>query len=158
MPDAKRELLRHGLATVAYRGRKAVIDAPPTFAAFQAGVTSRTPAEILAHVGDLFDWALSLVRGAQAWHTSTPLDWPDEVSRFFGAVQALDDALASDAPLATSPEKLLQGPIADALTHIGQIAMLRRLAGAPIKGENYFVADIVAGRVGPEQRAPRREF
>jgi hypothetical protein len=155
-PD--RELLRHALATVAYRGGKAVGNAPETFGAFKANGTIRTPAQILAHIGDLFDWALSIARGRQQWHNSTPLIWDREVSRFFETLQRFDAYLASDAPMACSAGQILQGPLADALTHVGQIAMLRRLAGAAVKSENYFDADIVAGRVGPEQTAPRREF
>lgn len=156
--DAKRDLLRHTLATVAYRGGKALRGAPPDFAAYRCGDSTRTPAAILAHVGDLFDWALSIAQGKQAWHDSTPLAWDAEVARFFAALQRFDDFLASDAALADTPERLFQGPVADALTHIGQIAMLRRLAGAPIKGENYHKAEIASGRVGAEQTAPRREF
>ena len=156
--DAKRELLRHTVATVAYRGGKTIRDAPPAFASFRAGDTTRTPAAILAHIGDLFDWALSIARGAQAWNNSTPLAWDQEVARFFATLQRFDDYLASDAPLACEPEQLFQGPVADALNHVGQIAMLRRLAGAPIKGENYYRAEIVSGRVGAEQALPRREF
>ena len=156
--DAKRELLRHTLATVAYRGGKAVRGAPDTFAAFKAHDTTRTPGQIMAHIGDLFDWALSLAKGAQQWRDSTPLAWDREVARFFGALGAFDAYLASDAPVISSAEELFQGPVADALTHIGQIALLRRLAGASVRAENYFKADIVAGRVGPDQTAPRREF
>ena len=154
----ERALLRHTVATLAYRGGKAVRGAPPEFASLRAGATTRTPVDILAHVGDLLDWAGSLVRGQQRWNTSTPLAWDDEVNRFFGALQALDAQLAADEPLACSAEKLFQGPIADALTHVGQITMLRRLGGAPVKGENYFKADIVAGRVGAGQTAPKMEF
>jgi hypothetical protein len=156
--DPKRELLRHTVATVAYRGGKAVRGAPETFAASRAGDTTRTPGAILAHIGDLFDWALSIARGAQTWNNSTPLRWNEEIARFFGTVQRFDDYLASDAPLACEPEALFQGPVADALNHIGQLAILRRLAGAPIKGENYYRADIVRGRVGADQTPPRREF
>ena len=156
--DDKRVLLRHTVATVAYRGGKAVRGAPASFAKFTAGDPPKTPEQILAHVGDLFDWALSIAEGAQKWNNSTPLPWDDEVSRFFAAVKRLDDYLASDAPIDTTPERLFQGAIADALTHVGQLAMLRRIAGCPIKGENYYQADIVAGRVGAEQTAPRREF
>jgi hypothetical protein len=156
--DPKRELLRHTVATVAYRGGKAVRDAPATFATFRAGDTTRTPAAILAHVGDLFDWGLSIASGAQAWDNSTPLAWDDEIARFFTTLHRFDEYLASDAPLACQPEQLFQGPIADALNHIGQLAMLRRLAGAPIKGENYYRADIARGRVGADQTPPRREF
>jgi hypothetical protein len=156
--DSKRELLRHTVATVAYRGGKAIRGAPPTFASFRAGDTTRTPAAILAHIGDLFDWALSIAKGAQAWNNSTPLPWDQEVERFFATLRRFDDYLASDAPLACEPEQLFQGPVADALNHVGQIALLRRLAGAPIKGENYYRADIALGRVGAEQTSPRREF
>jgi hypothetical protein len=156
--NPKRELLRHAGATIAYRGGKAVRGAPETFATFKAGDGTRTPARILAHVGDLFDWGLSIASGHQAWHNSTPLEWDREVGCFFEALARFDAYLASDAPMACSAEQIFQGPLADALTHVGQIAMLRRLAGAAMKGENYFEADIVAGRVGAEQAAPRRQF
>lgn len=156
--DAKRELLRHTVATVAYRGAKAVRDAPATFGEFSPDGSPRTAARILAHLGDLFDWALSQAKGAEAWKDSTPLEWDREVQRFFAAVKRFDDFLASDAPLSAAPERLFQGAVADSLTHVGQLAMLRRLAGAKIRGENYSRAEIVAGRVGPDQVAPRREF
>ena len=155
--DDKRALLRHAVATIAYRGGKALRGAPARFADFRAGDSSRTPASILAHMGDLFDWALSIAKGAQAWHDSTPLEWDAEAARFFETLKRFDDYLQSDAPLAVSAERLFQGPIADALTHVGQMAMLRRLAGAPIKAENYYQADIASGRVGAEQTPPRRE-
>ena len=153
-----RALLRHTLATVAYRGGKAVRGAPASFATFQPGERTRTPAEILGHLGDLFDWALSIANGRQAWRDSAPLAWDDEVKRFFEALRRLDDRLASAEPLGCPDEQLFQGPIADSLTHVGQLAMLRRMSGSPIKGENYFVADIAAGRVGADQRPARREF
>jgi hypothetical protein len=156
--DPARQLLRHAIATVAYRGGKALRDAPENFASFLIGDKSRTPAQILAHMGDLFDWALSIAQGKQTWHDSTPLAWNAEVDRFFAALKKFDDYLASSEPLHAPIESLLQGPIADALTHIGQLAMLRRLASAPIKGENYFKADITPGRVSLSQSAPRREF
>ena len=156
--DAKREFLRHTLATLAYRGGKAVRGAPEGFAAFTAGPGSRSAGQILAHVGDLFDWALSIARGQEAWRDSAPLPWEQEAARFHAALQAFDEYLASEQSLATTPEKLFQGPVADALTHVGQIALLRRLAAAPVRGENYFRAEIAAGRVGPEQAGPRREF
>ncbi|MFN7987899.1 MAG: hypothetical protein U0529_10525 [Thermoanaerobaculia bacterium] len=156
--DAARELLRHTVATLAYRGGKAVRDTPEGFEALKVGPTTKTPGEILAHVGDLLDWAVSMAHGAPAWKDSKPLPWEEEVARFHAGLARLDAALASDAPLATPPEKLFQGPIADALTHVGQIALLRRLGGGPIRGENYFRADIAAGRVGPEQAPPKREF
>lgn len=156
--DPKRELLRHTVATLAYRGGKAVRNAPTAFAQFQACPSGRTPAQILAHLGDLLDWGLSIAQGKQRWNDSAPLPWDKETDRFFAALKAFDDYLASAEPLHVSPEKLFQGPVADALTHVGQIAMLRRIAGGPMKGENYFVAEIMGGRVGPEQAPPRKEF
>jgi hypothetical protein len=156
--DPARQLLRHMVATAAYRGGKALRGAPESFATFTLGDSPRTPASILAHMGDLFDWTLSMARGEPAWRDSQPLAWDAEVARFFAALKRFDDYLASPEPLHSPAEGLFQGPIADALTHVGQLAMLRRLAGCPIKGENYFKADIAAGRVGPEQSAPRREF
>lgn len=156
--DSARQLLRHSVATVAYRAGKALRGAPEHFSSFHIGDKTRTPAQILAHLGDLFDWALSIAQGQQAWHDSTPLPWDAEIARFSAALKKIDDYLASAEPLSASAEGLLQGPIADAFTHIGQIAMLRRLAGSPIKGENYFQADVVAGRLGLDQTAPRREF
>jgi hypothetical protein len=156
--EEKRAFLRHTVATVAYRGGKAVRGVPASFAAFSGDGSTRTAAKILAHIGDLYDWALSQAKGAEAWHDSTPLEWDREVERFFAALERFDAYLASDAPLAASAEQLFQGAIADSLAHIGQLAMLRRLGGAKMKSENYSRAAIVAGRVGPDQTPPKREF
>jgi hypothetical protein len=157
MTDA-RTLLRHTVATLAYRGGKAIRDAGPNFALYGSPDATRTPAKILAHIGDLMDWALAMSEGRREWSDSLPMPWDEERARFFFALKKFDDYLASGKPLAVSEEKLFQGPIADALTHVGQIAMLRRMAGVPIKGENYFAAEMVVGRVGDDQSSPRREF
>ena len=114
--------------------------------------------EILSHIGDLFDWTLALADGEHRWDPAESDDWDAQVERFFAGLQAVDDRLTSDAPLERPAERLLQGPFADSLTHIGQIAMLRRLAGSPVSGESYFKADIRAGNVGPEQAPPAFEF
>jgi hypothetical protein len=155
---ASRHLLRHTVATLAYRGGKALRGAPEHFAAFRTGDTTRTPAQILAHVGDLLDWALSLAKGKQKWHNSEPVSWDDGSKRFFATLEAFDSYLASGKPLGCASEKLFQGPVADALTHVGQISMLRRMAGAPVRGENYLQAKIEVGAVGPKQAAPKFEF
>jgi len=157
-PDPKREMLRHIVATLAYRGGKAVRDAPESFATFRASETTRTPAEILAHVGDLLDWALSMARGAEAWRPVAPQGWAQDVERFHSSLARFDEYLASCDELDCSCERLFQGALADSLTHVGQITMLRRIAGAPVRGENYAKADIQAGRVGSDQAAPRHEF
>jgi len=156
--DPERALLRHTLATLAYRGGKAIRGAPESFSSFKIGDPPKTPGQILAHIGDLLDWGLSLAQGQQRWQDSAPQAWEADVARFHAGLAAFDAYLASGAPLACTPEKLFQGPIADALTHVGQIGMLRRLAGSPVKGENYFRADIEIGRLGPDQTPPKREF
>ena len=148
--DLKREVLRHMVATVAYRGGLAVVDAPESFASFRAHDTTRTPGEILAHIGDLLEGSLYLLKGEMVFLTSTPLPWKEEITRFFSAIKNLDSYLVSDAPLACPVEKLVQGPIGDALTHVGQIVMLRRIAGNPIRSAAYFTAEIVAGEVNQE--------
>lgn len=153
-----RELLRHTLATLAYRAGKSLRGAPPEFSGFRAGQTTRTPGEILAHLCDLMAWGHRMAQGDKTWVDSTPGAWRDDVDRFFAAVAAFDARLGSEEPLVIAAEKLFQGPIADALTHVGQLAMLRRLAGHQIRGENYAVAAIERGRVGFDQPAPRREF
>jgi len=154
--EEKRKLLRHVLATVAYRAARAIDGATPEFGAFTD--VGRQPVQILAHMGDLFDWALSMVEGTPRWHNSVPLAWSAEVQRFFATLQAFDAFLASDKTLHAPAENLIQGPLADALTHVGQLAMLRRLAGCPARGENFYVADVQAGRVGLEQPAPVNPF
>jgi hypothetical protein len=156
--DPALELFRHTLATLAYRAGKAVRHAPAGFGEFRAGEGLRMPGEILAHVGDLFAWALSIAEGKQRWQDSKPLPWEQEVERFFAALRKFDDYVASGAEVHESLDKLFQGPVADALTHVGQIAMLRRMAGAAVQAENFHKAEIVAGRVGAEQAAPKREF
>ena len=150
--------LRHTLATIAYRAAKAMREAPAEFAQFRVAPGTRTPGEILAHIGDLMDWALTLADGAPRWHDSVPLAWDQEVARFFEATSKLDQRLAATPVDEKTAEGMFQAPIADALTHVGQISMLRRLAGSPVRGESYFRATIVAGNVGPNQAAPGLEF
>lgn len=158
MTTSARDLLRHCLASSAYRAGKVLRDAPESFANFKAAETTRTPVQIVAHMGDLFDWGLSIAKGKQVWHDSTPLPWAQEVDRFFASLKKFDDYLCGDQELHASVEKLFQGPVADAASHIGQLAMLRRMAEAPIRAENYYQADIATGRVGLTQAAPKREF
>ena len=154
----ERDMLRHTVATLAYRGGKVLRDAPPGFETFASGPGTRTPGQILAHIGDLLDWAFHMARGEQVWKDGASLPWKEGTARFFAGLRTLDAYLASSEPLGTSAAGLFQGPIADALTHVGQIGMLRRVAGAPVRGENYVKAEITVGRVGPDQAAPNKEF
>lgn len=158
MTISARELLRHTVATVAYRAGKVLQDAPESFANFQAADSARTPVQLVAHMGDLFDWALSIAKGKQVWRDSKPLPWAQEVARFFETLQRFDDYLCGPEELHASVERLFQGPISDSVNHIGQLALLRRLAGVPIRAENYYQADVAVGRVGREQKAPKGEF
>jgi hypothetical protein len=155
---ADRDFFRHTLATLAYRAAKVLRDAPEEFGRSTISGSTRTPSHILAHMCDLFDWALSNAQGAERWANTVPGPWGSDTDRFFTALGKFDAHLASNAPVACPLEQLFQGPVADALTHVGQLAMLRRLAGCPMKGENYYRADIAAGRVGMQQPSPRREF
>ncbi len=157
-PDPKRDLLRHSLATIAYRGGKMLRDAPASFGDFRVCDGARTPRQIVAHIGDLMEWALSMAQGKQHWHVSEPMSWDEERERFHASLGRFDEYLASANTLHAVPENLFQGPIADSLSHIGQIAMLRRIAATPVKSENYFIAEVTAGRVGANQPAPKFEF
>ena len=148
--DSKRAVLRHMVATVAYRGGLAIKGAPESFATFHIHDTTRTPGEILAHIGDLLAGSLHLAKGNLVQIESKPQPWQEEVTRFFSALKEFDSYLASAEPLACPVEKLVQGPIGDALTHVGQIVMLRRMAGKPIHSGGYFTAEIVPGEVNED--------
>jgi len=158
--DGIRLFLRHALATLSYRAGKAVRDTSEAYGAYKITVDSNSPAEILAHMGDLMEWVLRMAKGKPTWTTAKPLPWNEEVARFFRKVQALDDYLASGEPIEWDPGRLFQSGIADALTHTGQLAMLRRLSGHKMKGENYARAEISIGRVGLDQTPPdpKNEF
>jgi len=157
-PDPEIDFLRHTLATLAYRAEKVLRNAPPDFGALRFAAETRTAAQILAHMCDLMDWALWLAKGKHVWRDSSPGEWEADVDRFFAALVALDAFFVSGVASGAPPARLFQGPIADALTHVGQIAVMRRVAGAPVRGENYFRAEIVPGRAGADQSARRVEF
>ena len=146
----KRELLRHMVATVGYRGGLAITDAPQEFSAFRAHETTRTAGEILAHIGDLLEGSHYLLKGEMVFLTSEALPWDEGVARFFSAVKQLDDYLASEGPLACPVERLMQGPVGDALTHVGQIVMMRRMFGKPVRVGKYFTTEIVAGEINEQ--------
>jgi hypothetical protein len=153
-----RAAVRHLAATLAYRAAKVLRDAPPGFGAATFGPATRRPVQILAHMGDLMAWAVTLAQGQYVWKAEGTDDWSAEVPRFFAGLAALDSELAADGPFAGSLDKLIQGPLADALSHVGQLALLRGMAGAAVRPESYARAEVVAGRVGLEQAPPGREF
>jgi len=156
--DPARIALRQMAATLAYRAAKVLRDAPPDFGHKSFGDATRQPVRILAHMGDLMSWGVSMAAGGKEWKPDGGDDWNTEVERFFTGLAALDAALAADDEFKGSIDKIIQGPIADALTHVGQLAMLRGMAGNPVRPESYARAIITAGRVGLDQEAPRAEF
>src|SRR5262249_2065783 len=158
-PADRRTLpLSHTVATLAYRAAKPIRGAPSHFGGYRPAPPSRSAGEILAHMCDLMDWVLSQAQGKEQWRNSKPRTWEEDAGRFFTALSKFDEYLASGATLHITPGRAFQGAVADALTHTGQIAMLRRLAGARVRGENYSLAEIEMGRTGPDQRKPVSEF
>jgi hypothetical protein len=156
--DTARPVLRHLAATLAYRAAKVLRDVPPGFGSTAFGVSTRRPVLVVAHLADLMAWGVTLVEDRVAWKAGGGDQWDVEVARFFANLAALDHELATASLVPGAAEKLIQGPLADALTHVGQLAMLRGMAGAPVRPESYARATVTAGRVGPDQAAPGREF
>ena len=151
-------VLRHLLATLAYRAAKVLRDVPADFATRSFGSTTRRPILLVAHLADLMAWAITMTEGDVKWKAEGSDDWDTEVKRFFSGLFILDRMLGEKTHSDTTIDQLIQGPLADALTHVGQLAMLRGMAGFPIRPESYARADIVRGRVGLDQAPPRREF
>ncbi len=152
--DDKRALLRHFLATLAYRGQKALRGAPPSFGAFRAGRQVRTPVELMRHITSVLGYARTYFVGGSYRPEPLP-DLQSEIARFHAMLQDLARHLEAGTALrGTTPERLLQGPFADAMTHLGQLAMLRRLAGSPVPPENFIAAAIDPAHLGPDQPSP----
>ena len=156
--ESTRAVLRHLVASLAYRAAKVLRGVPPEFATFSSAPSTRRPVQIVAHLADLMMWAQSLTRGESVWKAGGSDRWEVEVERFFTALAALDALLTNTPPRDGTVEQLVQGPLADALTHVGQLALLRNVAGAAIRPENYARAQVSVGSVGPEQAPPVREF
>ena len=154
MSADSRRLLQHFLAALAYRTQKALRGAPAGFGDFRLAPTSRTPSQLLAHMTSVIGFARTAFHGGRF---SAPLlaTFADEVTRFHDTLAALHHDLGDASLVATmSDERLLQGPLADAITHAGQLAMLRRLAGAPVASEDFSEAAIDTMNVGPDQPEP----
>jgi hypothetical protein len=152
------QALRHVVATLAYRAAKVLRDLPDGFDAASFGPNTRRPVEIVAHMADLMAWGVTIARGDYKWTAGGSEDWQVEVQRFFDELAALDRQLEAGVPQDGSIEQLIQGPLADAFTHVGQLSMLRGMAGAAVRPESYARAEIVPGRVGREQASSKKEF
>lgn len=152
--DETRRVLRHFLAALAYRTQKALRDAPPGFADFQAGAGARTPRELVRHMASVLGYARTFFIGGI--FQPQPLEsFQAEIERFHEIIGDLAAHLSRGTPLRDlTYDQLLQGPFSDAMTHAGQIAMLRRLAGSPVASENFLFADISADRLGSDQALP----
>jgi len=151
--DAERRLLQHYLAAIAYRTQKAIRDAPPEYAVYRAGPGVRTPHQLVRHMSDVLGYAAALLRG-ERWRASLLPAFEEEVARFHHVLEDLNTAIATAGFADLTPARLLQGPLADAMSHAGQLALLRRLSGSPIPPENFIQADVRAGHVGPDQSLP----
>lgn len=152
--DDKRAMLRHCLATLAYRTQKALRGAPESFGSYEAGNQVRTPSDLVRHMTSVLGYARTFFEGGE--YRADPLpDFAAEVTRFHATLEDLARHLTGDAELAgTTEERLLQGPFADAMAHAGQLAMLRRLSGSPVPPENFIEATVDPANLGPQQPEP----
>lgn len=149
-----RSLLQHFLAAIAYRTQKALCDAPPHFADFRAGANTRTPHELVWHMTRVVGYARTMLRGGEFKPPAMPT-FAGEVERFHATLAALHQDLGNASLEAQiTDEQFLQGPLADVMTHAGQLAMLRRLAGAPVPSENFIYARIQTDNVSARQPPP----
>ena len=152
--DDKRAMLRHFLAALAYRTQKALRGAPESFGTFQAGNQVRTPAGLVRHMTSVLGYARTFFEGGRYWPEPLP-GLAAEVNRFHEMLEDLARHLAAGTELkGTTEERLLQGPFTDAMTHAGQLAMLRRLSGSPVPPENFVVAAVDPANLGPDQPEP----
>lgn len=151
-----RALVSHLLAAIAYRTQKALRDAPASYPDFSAGGRVRTPVEILRHMTSVLGYARTFKVGGTYPIKPEPLeDFAAEQRRFHEMLELVRDSLDEDGSLGTlTPAQLLQGPFADVMTHVGQLAMLRRMVGAPVAPENFIFADVRADRLDVNQPAP----
>lgn len=153
-----RELLLHFLAAIAYRTQKALRGAPANYPCLAIGHGARTPVEVLRHMTSLMGYTQTFFRGGSYPMVPEALaTFEQEVARFHDMLGGVGDLLKSDEPLRDiSTEQLLQGPLADTMTHVGQLALMRRLSNSAVRGENFVFAEVRADRLGVNQATPAR--
>lgn len=147
----KNEFLRHTLSTIGYRFQKSVKYRNQEFEDFSLGKGSRSPKEIVNHMyAVLSSTTFYLLEEKRQKKSPEKLSLDLEIDRFNEELKNLDQLLSEkDLPINYS-KKLLQGPLSDILTHIGQIAMLSRLNNQPIEGEDFSAATISTIKVDKE--------
>jgi len=152
--NVSRHLLQHFLAALAYRTQKALRDAPQGFDAFTAGENVRSPHQLLWHMTSVIGYARTMLRGG----TFSPpglATLEEEIVRFHDTLRALHDDFGDESLTAQiSDEQFLQGPLSDAMTHAGQLAMLRRMFGSPVASENFIFAAVHTDNVSASQAEP----
>lgn len=146
MPATKNEYLRHTLATIAYRFQKSVSVAGKGFAGFSLGKGSRNTTEIIHHIYHVLWWTRVFVQEERFINEKPEkLSFALEIKRVNSELAVLDKVFSETALGMDFSKRLLQGPLSDVLTHIGQLSMLSRLNGHPIKGEDFSSAEISTG-------------
>ena len=151
--DEKRHMLRHFLAAIAYRTQKALKDHPRDFGEFRAARGIRTPHQIVNHMTNVLGYARTFFVGGRFRAHKLPT-FREEITRLHEMLADLSTQIADGQLEGITPEQMLQGPLSDVMSHTGQLAMLRRLAGSPVPPENFVMADISAENVGPNQADP----
>jgi len=153
-----RQMLRHTLATLAYRAEKVLREVPDGFPEFRLSPTGRTALETLGHMADLMEWGERFTTGVNKWLPGEAASWQAARDRFFRGLAAFDAGLAANRGDGAPLEVMFQGPVADALTHVGQLAMMRGAAGLSVRPESYARAEIKVGRTGTDQSSIRTEY
>ncbi len=152
--NEKRQLLHHFLAAIAYRVQKAIRGAPAGFEHFRAAPGVRTPHELVCHITNVLGYGRTFFVGG-AFPSRVPTNWTEDLNALHEMLEDLGRHLVTGASLrATTEERLLQGPLSDAMTHVGQLAMLRRLAGSPVRPEDFIMAAVSANNLGQNQPNP----
>lgn len=139
------ETLRCYLAGLVFRFEHVTAGTGEEFAKFEAGHGVRTPQQIVRHMTGLVLLARDQFEEV-AGRRPEPLPWPEEKSRFVATVWDFDTLVSKGSGLREdrsipSMAHVWNGPLSDLMTHVGQLATLRRLAGDPVPAVRYSQVD-----------------
>ncbi|MGD8566066.1 MAG: hypothetical protein PVF96_06935 [Candidatus Bathyarchaeota archaeon] len=146
-------MLRHFLASIAYRATKAIKDAPEIYPNLYIGKGVKTPLRIVHHITGVLKYAHSFFEHYDTTYSDIK-SWDAEINDFYNILRQLDKSLQKKKPNQVTEEQLLQGPLSDSMAHVGQLLLLRRMADSPVPSENFIFADIKKEKVGPDQPEP----